>query len=92
MEMRKVIICLMAMAALAASGVLGQSAEEGQLDAAALFEQKCSICHSTNRAKSKHKTASKWATTVERMRKKGAPLTDEEAKVVIDYLAQNYGK
>jgi mono/diheme cytochrome c family protein len=92
MEMRKLIICLMAMVALIASGVLGQSAEKGEVDAGALFEQKCSICHSTNRPKSEHKTASEWAATVESMRKKGCPLTDEEAQVIVDYLAQNYGK
>lgn len=90
--MRNLIICFVAFTVSIASWVLGQSTEKGQVDAETLFEQKCSICHSTDRPKSQQKTASEWTTTVERMKEKGASLTDEEAKVVVDYLSQHYGK
>jgi cytochrome c5 len=58
-----------------------------------LFESKCSLCHSTDTPKSKNKTKKDWETTVMRMKDvNGAPITDEEARMIIDYLAQNYGE
>jgi len=68
-------------------------AEKPSMDVQSLFEQKCSICHSSDRAKSKKKTLNEWETTVMRMKnERGAPISDEEAKIIIDYLAKNYGK
>ena len=90
--MGKQIICFVVCAVVIASWVVGHRVVRGQVDAKALFEQKCSNCHSTDRPKSQHKTASEWATTVERMRGNGASLTDEEAKVIVDHLVQHYGK
>ncbi len=90
--MQRFAIYFVAAAFLITSGALVQGAEKGEADAQSLFEQKSSICHSTGRPKSKKKTVSEWAATVERMRKNGCPLTDEEAQVIVDYLAQNYGK
>jgi cytochrome c5 len=92
MKMGKQITCFVVCAVVIASWVLGQRAVTGQVDTKALFEEKCGICHSTDRPKLKKKTAAEWATTVERMRGKGASLTDEEATVIVDHLAQHYGK
>ena len=90
--MGKQIICFVVCAVVIASWVLGQRAVTGQVDAKALFEQKCNNCHSTDRPKSKQKTAAEWATNVERMRGNGASLTDEEATVIVNHLAQHHGK
>jgi cytochrome c5 len=69
------------------------SAEKTEVDGKTLFEKKCSICHSLDRSKSKKKTMNEWKTTVMRMMNvRGAPGTEEEAKIIIDYLAKNYGK
>ncbi|MCX5802301.1 MAG: hypothetical protein NTU69_02005 [Proteobacteria bacterium] len=69
------------------------SAEKAEVDAKNLFEKKCSGCHSLDRPKSKKKTMNEWKTTVMRMMNvRGAPGTEEEAKIIIDYLAKNYGK
>jgi mono/diheme cytochrome c family protein len=58
----------------------------------ALLEQKCSICHSADRPKAKKKDRAGWEKTVMRMKNvNGCPITDEEAKTIIDYLAKNYG-
>jgi mono/diheme cytochrome c family protein len=58
-----------------------------------LFEGKCSLCHSADRPKSKKKTKKEWEATVMRMKNvNGAPLSDEEAGIIIEYLAENYGK
>jgi cytochrome c2 len=58
----------------------------------ALFEAKCGMCHSTAKPKSKKMTPRQWESTVKRMRTNGCPLTDDEAKKIVDYLSKNYGK
>ena len=91
--MRRISVYCLAMVFLIASVVLAQNVQKDQpVDAKALFEKKCSTCHSINRPMSKKKTEEKWAKTVARMRKHGCALTDEETKIIVDYLVQNYGK
>jgi mono/diheme cytochrome c family protein len=60
------------------------------LDGQALMQQRCSVCHTTNRIVEKSATADQWGTTVERMIGKGAQLNDTERQTLIDYLAQTY--
>lgn len=68
------------------------SEEKGAEDAKALFESKCSVCHSTERPKGKKKDREGWEKTVNRMIKTNrAPITEEESKIITDYLVQNYG-
>ncbi|MBW2066855.1 MAG: hypothetical protein JRJ03_18250 [Deltaproteobacteria bacterium] len=58
-----------------------------------LFEKKCGICHSIKRPKSKRKTREQWEATVMRMKDRNrAPISAEEARIIIDYLVENYGK
>ena len=57
---------------------------------AALLEQRCSVCHPSARPKSKQKTPEQWEATVTRMMGKGAQLTTEEKKELIDYLSKTY--
>jgi mono/diheme cytochrome c family protein len=94
MTMRRISVYCLAMVFLMASVVLAQNVQKDQpVDAKALFESKCSTCHSINRPMSKKKTEEKWTKTVARMRKWwGCVLTDEEAKIIVDYLFKNYGK
>jgi mono/diheme cytochrome c family protein len=62
-------------------------------DTKALFEKKCSTCHSIDKPKSQKKTQTEWTETVMRMKNKnGAPVNDDEAKAIAEYLAKNYGK
>lgn len=69
--------------------VMGQE----KVDARALFENKCSICHKTDRATSKKKTPQEWQITVTRMKDvRKAPINDKEAAVITKYLSDNYGK
>lgn len=68
-----------------------QAGEAG--DIKTLFEKKCSGCHGTKKATGQKKNQVEWADTVMRMKNKnGAPVNDNEAKAIIDYLAKNYGK
>ncbi len=91
--MKKLTVSLLGIAFLALLGATVYSAEKPKVDAKALFEQKCSTCHSIDRPKSKKKTAKEWENTVMRMKNvNGCPITDEEAKIIIDYLSKNYSK
>ncbi len=59
----------------------------------ALFEAKCDSCHALSRATALHKDRSGWEKTVTRMQKVNfAPVSDTEAKRIVDYLAAEYGK
>jgi len=62
------------------------------IDGAALLEDRCSVCHSTNKAKQAPRTKSDWEKTVLRMIDKGAQLNEAEKQALIDHLAQTYGK
>jgi hypothetical protein len=62
-------------------------------NAKALFETKCSVCHSIDRPKSAKKALEAWTKTVTRMKgKKDGIISNDDAKIIIDYLALNYGK
>jgi cytochrome c5 len=68
------------------------ASHEEKVNVEQLFESKCSLCHSIERPKSKKKSKEGWKTTVMRMKNKnGCPITDEEAQMIIDYLADKYG-
>ena len=92
----KIFISIVISGAMFVAGFWHQalaSSQGGEINAEQLFESKCSICHSINRPKSKTKSKEGWETTVMRMKNKnGCPITDEEAKMIIDYLAEEYGK
>jgi len=60
------------------------------IDGQTLMQQRCSVCHSTDRITSAHKTAAEWKTTADRMISHGAQLTPAEEQTLIDYLAANY--
>lgn len=59
-------------------------------DGKSLMQERCSVCHSTSRITSAHKTAAEWTTTVNRMVGNGAQLNATEQQTLIDYLAANY--
>ncbi len=70
----------------------GHAEAEEPVSSAALFETKCGTCHNIDRPKSKRKTSSEWRTTVLRMqRTHRAPITDDEASRIIDYLSTHFG-
>jgi cytochrome c5 len=93
--MKKIIVAILSCGMIAAAGFWHQalsSDPEGTMDGEKLFETKCSICHTIERPKSKKKTKAEWETTVMRMKNKnGCPVSDEEAKAIIDYLSEKYG-
>lgn len=81
------------LAVLALALANGYAEEEKKQDAKGLFENKCSQCHSLDRPRSKKKTGAEWEATVMRMKNvNGCPITDDEAKAIIEYLTKTYGK
>lgn len=59
--------------------------------AAALVEERCTDCHGLSTVTNASYTEEEWASTVARMIGLGADLNDQEAELVIQYLADNYG-
>ena len=56
-----------------------------------LLEARCTKCHNLDRVKAASKTLDEWTATVGRMRGKGAELSDAEAEILLEYLAETYG-
>jgi hypothetical protein len=91
--MKKFATCISCIIFLAASGLAVYSADETKTNARTLFEKKCSVCHNLEKATLKNKTPAEWEKTVKRMiESRGAKITDAEAKIITEYLAENYGK
>jgi hypothetical protein len=55
-----------------------------------LLQARCTRCHGLDRVQAAAKTQADWEATVERMRAKGAELTDAEAQLLVEYLAETY--
>jgi cytochrome c5 len=51
----------------------------------------CTICHDLSRIKSVRHTKEEWQETLIAMLNEGAPLSDENFPVVLNYLAKNFG-
>lgn len=61
-----------------------------EIDALALLQTRCTVCHNLNRVKNEDGTAAEWASTVDNMISRGAVLNAEERDALIDYLALTY--
>lgn len=85
--MKKLIVPVIA-ASLALTGVA--VAAEKAPAGAELLEKRCSVCHPSARPKGAKKNAAQWDATVTRMVGKGAKLTADEKKALVDYLAKTY--
>jgi mono/diheme cytochrome c family protein len=60
-----------------------------------LVEARCAMCHSVDyvQMNSPFLDRKGWEASVTKMIKAmGAPIGEEEAKAIVDYLAKNYGK
>jgi cytochrome c5 len=94
--MKKVIIVILASSAVVLSGAWYQalsSGKGGEMDAQKLFESKCGLCHTLEKSTSEKKTKAGWEAIVMRMKNaNGAPVSDREAKAIIEYLSEKYGK
>ena len=56
-----------------------------------LVEDICGFCHSVARIDGHAFTRDQWSNVVKGMVSEGAPVTDEEFSLILDYLAKNFG-
>ena len=79
--------------ALAAGFALAQDPEKlTSGPGATLTAQKCQICHELAHVTRSRLSRGEWVDNLQRMRERGAPLTDAEAEVIVAYLATYYGR
>jgi competence protein ComEA len=57
-----------------------------------LVEEICSFCHGLARLKGQAYTRDQWSNVIKGMVSEGAPVTDEEFSLILDYLAKNFGR
>lgn len=60
------------------------------IDGAKLLEERCSVCHKSDRPKAAKKSMADWDKTVSRMMGKGAKLSAAEKKALVEHLAKTY--
>jgi competence protein ComEA len=75
--------------ALLASGTSGSpNTDRGR----ELVEDVCTYCHDLDRLRGKQLSREEWRGLIKGMISEGAPVTDEEFSMILDYLTKNYGK
>jgi len=55
-----------------------------------LLESRCAVCHPSSKVKVLKRSSGQWDAIVAGMMKKGAILSGEEKKTLVDYLAKTY--
>jgi len=76
-----VTLCL-AMAGTAAAGMFTTGPS--------LLESRCAVCHPSSKVKVLKRSPGQWDAIVAGMVRKGAKLSGDEKKVLVDYLAKTY--
>ena len=56
-----------------------------------LVEEICSFCHGLAKLKGQAYTRDQWESVTKGMIFEGAPVTDEEYALILNYLAKNFG-
>ncbi len=56
-----------------------------------MLDTVCTACHNLNRVQTKNLNQDDWMTIVERMKGKGAELSEDDTMTLIEYLVKNYG-
>jgi len=68
--------------------VAGWSKDRGR----ELVEDVCTYCHNLDRLRGKQLCREEWRGLTKGMLSEGAPVTNEELSMILDYLAKNYGR
>jgi len=56
-----------------------------------LVNDVCTFCHGFAQIRSQRLTRSQWESVIKGMISEGAPVTNEEFVLIVDYLAKNFG-
>ena len=57
-----------------------------------LVEEICSFCHGLARLQGQEYTRDEWVSVTKGMIFEGAPVTEEEYSLILDYLEKNFGR
>ena len=80
-------VVLLLLACASGPVVAPEPADPALKPAKAVFEARCSLCHSIGWPLGKNKTPAKWSETVTRMQKKAPDkISDADVKAIIAYL------
>jgi competence protein ComEA len=85
------ILLLAASAVLAANVFAADRAPLPDGPGKKLVEEICSFCHGLARLKGQAFTRNQWENVIKGMVSEGAPVTDEEFSLILDYLEKNFG-
>lgn len=85
----RVAISMAAALSLAAAGRNGTQAKDRGRE---LVEDVCTYCHNLDRLRGQELSREEWRGLTKGMISEGAPVTDQELSMILDYLAKNYGK
>lgn len=80
---------LIRVAAVMAGMVLAAGAKDCGRE---LVEDVCTYCHNLDRLRGHELSREEWRGLTKGMISEGAPVTEEELSMILDYLAKNYGK
>ena len=79
-------------ASLLAAGVFAADKAPARADPGKkLVAEICSFCHGLARLKDQSLTRDEWSNVIKGMIFEGAPVTDEEFSLILDYLTKNFG-
>ena len=56
-----------------------------------MINEHCKFCHTTAQVFTKKRSAEEWGAVLQTMMDRGAELSPEETKGILDYLTANYG-
>jgi hypothetical protein len=57
-----------------------------------LVEDVCTYCHNLDRLQGKELSREEWRGLTKGMISEGAPVTDEELSMILDYLVKHHGR
>ncbi len=57
-----------------------------------LTENKCKICHELQHIRRARLSPGEWADNLRNMKERGTPMTDEEMRAILEYLAAYYNR
>jgi mono/diheme cytochrome c family protein len=60
--------------------------------ARALFLDACTACHTLERVRNQRLDKEEWRHLIAGMLSEGVPLSDEETTLLVEYLAENFGR
>lgn len=87
------MVGILALAALAiTSTASGPNAPPAKDRGRELVEDVCTYCHNLDRLRGQHLAREEWRGLIKGMISEGAPVTDEEFSIILDYLVKHYGR